>query len=300
MAKKWMNKKTVLTVGALLLIVGIVLTASILLSKEKAVAKVDGETISEDELYDAMAEKYGADTLNSLINDVLIEKEVTKEKITVSNKEIESELEDLKDSYGGEAAFNEAISASGVTLSDVKKDVKDYIKVEKLLKPRITITDEEMKTYFEENKDSFAQAEQVKASHILVDDEKTAKEIAKKLAAGADFASLAKKYSTDTTSAENGGDLGYFAKGEMDKAFENAAFALKINEISDPVKTDYGYQIIKVVEKKEAKEANYEDNKKQIKDAIFDEKIQTEYSTWLDELKKDYSIKNYLDTNKDS
>jgi foldase protein PrsA len=78
--------------------------------------------------------------------------------------------------------------------------------------------------------------------------------------------------------------------------FEDIAFSLPINEISEPVKSDYGYHIIKVEEKKEAKEANFDDSKAAIKETLIDEKMESEYTTWLEEKKKDYDIENSLES----
>ena len=168
--------------------------------------------------------------------------------------------------------------------------------VEKILGKDIDITEDEMKEYFEENKESFNEEEQVKASHILVKDEKTAKEVIEKLNAGEDFAELAKEYSTDEGSAEEGGDLGYFEYGDMVEEFSEAAFNLEEGEISEPVKSDYGYHIIKVTGKKEAKEATFEDHKEEIKTILFDNEINSKYQDWLDETKDKYKIKNSLDS----
>jgi foldase protein PrsA len=78
--------------------------------------------------------------------------------------------------------------------------------------------------------------------------------------------------------------------------FDDVAFTLPVNEISDPVKTDYGYHIIKVEEKKEAKEANFDDSKTEIKETLIEEKLETEYSTWLEDKKQDYDIENSLES----
>lgn len=288
------NKKMFIIITVLTL--AIVVFLSLALVKDDAIAKVDGESISKDELYDEMVKLYGAATVDQLISDKIVAAEAKKEKINISKKEIEEELDKLKESYGGEEVFNQTLESNNTTLADVEADIKNYLTIKKLLEPEIEITDEELKTYFDENKDSFGEAEQVKASHILVEDENKAKEIKAKLDAGEDFAALAKEYSTDESTKESGGELGYFAKGTMVTEFDDAAFTLAVNQISDPVKTEYGYHIIKVEDKKEAKEANFEDSKDEIKETLFEQKMETEYSSWLEEKKKDYDIENSLET----
>lgn len=294
MKEKLLRKKLVITIVTAL--VGLAIIAGILLStKDSVVAKVGDASISENELQQTLLDQYGADALDVLITNKLIELEADKQKITVSDEEVDEELATLAESYGGETALEEAVVASGMTMDDVRDDIINYIKTEKLLEPRIEITDEELQTYFDENKDTFATAEQVQASHILVADEATANEVKSKLDAGGDFSELAKEYSTDTTTAESGGDLGYFSSGDMVAEFEEVAFALGVNEISAPVKTENGYHIIKVVDHQEAKEANFEDSKEEIKDTLMNDKMSTEYTVWLKELKEEYKITNYLD-----
>lgn len=294
MKEKLLRKKLVITIVSSL--VGLAIIAGILLStKDSVVAKVGDTSISEEELQETLLDQYGADALDTLITNKLIELEADKQKVTVSEKEIEAEIATLAESYGDEDALEEAVTASGSTMDDVRNDIIVYLQTEKLLEPRIEITDEELQTYFDENKDTYATAEQVQASHILVADEATAKEVKSKLDAGEDFSELAKEYSTDTTTAESGGDLGYFSSGDMVAEFEEVAFALGENEISDPVKTEYGYHIIKVVDHQEAKEANFEDSKAEIKDTLMSEKMSTEYTTWLEELKEEYEITNNLE-----
>jgi foldase protein PrsA len=288
------NKKIVLIIAVLILAIGVFL--SFALPKDKAVAKVDGKAINKDELYDVMVEQYGAATVEQLIADKIVASEAKKEKVTITDKELNEEVDKLKESYGGEEVFNQMLESNNTTVDALKDDLKNYLTIRKLLEPQIKITDEELQTYFDENKDSFGEAEQVKASHILVADEATANEIKQKLADGADFAELAKEYSTDEGTMENGGELGFFAKGTMVTEFDDVAFTLPVNEISDPVKTDYGYHIIKVEEKKEAKEANFDDSKKEIKETLIQQKMETEYSTWLEEKKKDYDIENSLES----
>ncbi|MEH7494620.1 peptidylprolyl isomerase [Neobacillus niacini] len=288
------NKKLVSIIAVLILAIGVFLTFA--LPKDKVVAKVDGEAISKDELYDVMVEQYGAATVEQLIADKIVATEAKKEKVTITDEELNKEVDKLKESYGGEDVFNQMLESNNTTLNVLKEDLKNYLTIRKLLEPQIEITDEELQTYFEENKDSFGEGERVKASHILVADEATANEIKQKLADGADFAELAREYSTDEGTKENGGELGFFAKGTMVTEFDDVAFTLPVNEISDPVKTEYGYHIIKVEEKKEAKEANFDDSKTEIKETLIEQKLETEYSTWLENKKQDYDIENSLES----
>ncbi|MCR8848034.1 peptidylprolyl isomerase [Rossellomorea sp. SC111] len=290
------KKKQSITLWSL--IGGVVLIGSLLavfgFSKEDAVAKVGSETISKEDLYTTLVDQYGDGALDTLIAEKIVKLESEKKDLTVKDSEIKKELEKIKGQYDSEEAFNEALASSGSDLDSVKENIKTYLLTEKLLKDRIKITDDQIKEYFEANKDTFAQEEQVEASHILVDDEKTAQEVKKKLDEGGDFAELAKEYSTDTSNAESGGELGYFGKGEMVAEFDDKAFSMKKGEISDPVKTEFGYHIIKVTGKKEAKEAVLADHKDEIKDILFDQALQTEYGTWLSEKKKEYKIENTL------
>ncbi|AKO91360.1 MULTISPECIES: foldase protein PrsA [Priestia] len=289
---KKLFKRKVMYIILSVALVALIVCGGWVYSKEQVVASVDGSDITKDDVYNLLADQNGAAAVDTLITEKIIDKEAEKEDIKITAKQVNQELDDLKEQYGGEDTFNQTLEASGVSLSSLKEDIKKNKEIEELLRPSIKITEKEMKEYFNENKDSFAQAAQVKASHILVDDEKTAKEIKEKLDKGEDFATLAKKYSTDTATSESGGELGYFEEGTMTDEFDKKAFSMKKGEISDPVKTDYGYHIIKVEDVKEAKQASYKDSKAQVKEAIFNEKLQTEYSTWLEKKKKEYDITN--------
>ncbi|MEH7886292.1 peptidylprolyl isomerase [Bacillus sp. JJ1609] len=291
MLKSILNKNMIFP-AVLILLITLIVTVGF--AKKETAASINGEKISKDELYQKMTHLYGEDTLDSLITNKVIELESEKQKIKVTGTEIDEELTKLQDSYGGEDAFASALQQNNVSIDQVREDIEYYLLAEKMIEPSIKITEEEMKTYFEENKDSFDQKEQVKASHILVKDEAAAKKVKEELDNGKDFAELAKKYSTDKSNAEAGGDLGYFAKGEMAEEFEKAAFNLKIDEISEPVKTEFGYHIIKVSDKKAAKAAEFEDHKNEIKEKLLDEKIQAEYPNWLKDKKANYKIKQYL------
>ncbi len=173
----------------------------------------------------------------------------------------------------------------------------------KEIEKKINVTDADVKAYYEKNKAEFSEPESVKASHILVkvpqdadekawkDAEAKIKDIKKKLDGGADFAKLAQEMSDDPGSKAKGGDLGFFSKGRMVPEFEAAAFALKPGEVSQPVKTPFGYHLIKVVEKKDAHEKSFDEVKDQVKQNLLNQKRREALDSLLLNLKKQYPVK---------
>ncbi|PKM87975.1 MAG: foldase [Firmicutes bacterium HGW-Firmicutes-12] len=294
------RSQSLILVFLLLVALGIgVITGKYVLSEgsiinNDIVAKVNEKGIDKEELYKVMLKQSGAQSLDLLITNEIVNQEADKQNISVSEEEIDTEMEEIYEYYGGQEAVVQELATSGLTLEDLREDINMNTKLKKLLEKRITISEEDMKAYFEENKDQFVEEEQVKASHILLDSEETAKEIKEKLAEGQDFSELAKTYSTDTSNKEYGGDLGYFTRGKMVPEFDQAAFSLKEGEISEPIKTEFGYHIILVVDKKDKQEANYDENKSAVKDALLEQDMQTEYETWLAEKYSEYTIENYL------
>lgn len=177
----------------------------------------------------------------------------------------------------------------GPEIEDKLQDLKKRLIVESFLKKKVEVeskvSDEDMKTFYEQNKDKFKSGEQIKASHILVKTEKEAKDILAQLKSGGNFEELAKKHSVDSSSAK-GGDLGWFGKGSMVPVFEKAATALKEGQISDVVKSDFGFHIIKLTGKRPAGIRPFEEVKEQIKGAIMPTKQQEVFQKIKDDLKK--------------
>jgi len=254
------------------------------------VATVDGEKILQTELDEALRSQYGAEMLNTLIDNKIIELEAKKEDITVSDDAIKAEYDELVESYGGKDALQETLDANGLTKASVQDNIRMYLLTKNVIANSIDISDEELKQYFEENKADYGQQEQVAASHIFLEDEETAKEVEAKLKAGEDFAELAKTYSIDTDTSEDGGDLGYISRGQMDEQFEEAAFALGKDEVSGVVQSVEGYHIIKVTGKVPAEDAVFEDVKDEVYETLLESRINEEYSTWLTEKQEQYKI----------
>ena len=158
-------------------------------------------------------------------------------------------------------------------LDEAKKQIMVAIFLQENIEKKVNVKNPDVKKYFKENKEEFKTDEQVKAKHILVKTEEEAKEIIVKLAKGEEFVLLAKEFSTDPSAKTNNGDLGWFSKGRMVKPFENAAFDLKKGEYTkNPVQTPFGWHIILVEDKKEAKELTFDEAKEDLKVSLVQKK----------------------------
>ncbi|AIY06560.1 foldase protein [Planococcus sp. PAMC 21323] len=286
-----MKKMIYISIGVLAATAIFILAA---FNGDETVAKVGDREITKDALYEKLVATSGAATLDVMISNEVVDQEAEKAKVEVTQEEIDAEMAVYEEQYGGAEGLEEALASSGMSTADLEEEMKIYLKVEKIIGPDIEITDEQMSTYFEENKEAFEQSSKVEANHILVETQAEADEVKAKLDDGSDFSELAAEYSIDESNAENGGALGEFGAGEMAPEFEEAAFSMEVDEISEPVETDYGFHIIQVTSKTEAKEATLEDSKEQIKEILFDEALNTKYAEWLAEKIESYNIVNKL------
>jgi foldase protein PrsA len=257
------------------------------------VATVNGTKITKDQLYEEMYSQGGNSLLESLITQELINQEAKKSNITVSDEDIEAELERQAAASGMsvEDMMQMFMYYYGYAEEDIREMGSQQAVIRKLLSPQIEITEEMIQQYYEENTDQFTTPEQVRASHILVDTEEEALEIVNELNKGADFAALAQERSTDTASAANGGDLDYFARGRMLAEFEEAAFSMKVGEVTKvPVKSEYGYHIIKKTDHKAESVATLEESRDKIISILEDEELYTLMQTWMTDLRANAKI----------
>lgn len=267
------------------------------------VAKVNGKKITREEFNNMMMRlvqqqeqsgaKVGAEqrlqgennVLDSLIEYNLVVQAAKRQKIKVSKDEVNKQFNEISKQFPDKKSFREQLSRMGLS----ERKLRALIEEEKLY----TKFGEQVKKVKVTPKDIADAYVQVHARHILIQSEKgkekaaekKAKEVLAKIKAGGDFAALAKQYSDDPGSKENGGDLGFFGQGQMVPAFEKAAFALKKNQVSELVKSDYGYHIIQVLDRKEATGKDFEKQKKDLEKQVKEKKGQEAYKQMLDDLK---------------
>lgn len=296
---------------------------------KEAVAKVNGKSITKEEFLKRFETKkaqmeafYGKDfftkkenesyvtqikydVLETMINEVLLLKRAEELKVVPDDKTIQDainkNIEDAKKQLGGEDKFNQTLKDLKITLEDYKGYIKNQTIIEKLydeVVKNVKVTDDEIKKYYNENIYDFTEKpNKMNVSHILVKTEDEAKKVKAELDGGAKFEDVAKKYSQDPGSKDKGGNLGdvYYNDKNYDKTFMSNAIALPKGQISAPVKTQFGYHIIKVNSKEEYKQIPLEKVKADIEKTLLGDKKQKTFEEELQKLKDKAKIKRYTE-----
>lgn len=256
-------------------------------------ASVNGQKITKGELDTKLeAGPSGKQMLGQLIQTALLDQYAKQKAITASDTEIQKKIDDIKSRYPA-GQFDALIKQQGLTIDDVKEIVKQQVLLEKAVAPQVHVGDPDVKAFFDKNHASYDRAEQVRARHILVPDLKTAQIVEQKLKQGQKFEDLAKEYSTDPGSKDKGGELGWFGKGQMVPAFQDAAFSLPVGRISQPVKSPFGYHIIQVEERRPAQQATLANTAPLIKQQLTQQQEAQLVPGFLNSLRTDAKIEIY-------
>lgn len=258
---------------------------------------------------DDQMEELKKDVLEGLIEREVLYQESQKAGIKIADQKVEDQVAAIKKRFPNEEEFKKALAGMGLTEEDVREQIQHGLAIRELIDQKVAnkvvITDEETKAYYDANPQLFNQPEEVKASHILIKVEPTAddatkaaarkkvEELQQKLKDGGDFAELAKENSEGPSNAR-GGDLGYFKRGQMVKPFEDVAYSMKIDEVSDLVETRFGYHLIKVSDKKPEQTLAYADVKDKIAQRLKQEKVEKDATLYVEDLKKGAKIEKSL------
>ena len=231
---------------------------------DSAIATVNGQAISKAQ-FDSKLESSPAalGTLQQMVRDALIQQYAKNNNITVSDADIAKREDELKANFPN-GSWDEMLKSRGLTEKDVHDALQEQLIIDQAVGKDIKITDAQVKAYFDKNHAAFDKPEQVKAKHILVPDMKTAEKVEADLKAGKDFAAEAHQYSMDPGSKDKGGELGYFRRGQMVPAFDKAAFSLPVGQVSQPVKSPFGYHIIVVEERQPGVKATLDNSRDKI------------------------------------
>ena len=266
------------------------------------------------------------------IVSTLVDKEIVRElvhqegkanKVKIDAASVDKEFQGVMKPYGNKDKFQQALKARGLTEDELRHSIKVDLIAKKLIdeqvRGKIKITDKDVKSYFESNQKKFLRPEAYRAHHIFIsifppemikttpinelkaqketldkEAKKKADSILAELKSGGKFSELAKKYSHDSGSAQNGGDLDFIYKGVFDPAFDAAISKMKVGDISDVVKTPFGYHIIQLGETKPAEQAPFAEMEEAIQKHLFLEQAKKRVEKFVQGLKKKAKIEVLL------
>lgn len=244
----------------------------------KTLATVGGAAISEADVEQMVAAllQHGQNVNNDQGRKMVLEQLISKKLLL---------LDAQKNLFEYDPEFKKELEA-------VKNDLLVNFTMKKTLE-KVTVSEAEVKEYYEKNKQNLVEGEKVGASHILVADEGKAKEILEKIDAKEISFEDAARAESSCPSAENGGNLGEFTRGQMVPEFDEACFSMEVGEIKGPVKTQFGYHLIKLNSKSESKELAFDDVKEQIKSNLLGQKQQEAYTSKINQLKILYPVDRF-------
>ena len=288
---------------------------------EGPVALVNDKPIASNKYFDELEkiQKHGAkipeerltrikdNILKRLIEAELVKQAVVKENVIVADTEIGTAYSEYKKRFKTDEQFLNYLKHGKLNESDIKNRIREKKALEKLInkKGSLTVGDQEAREFYDKNQRFYQQKEAVQASHILIklakDAGSEAEGAAKKkiddvhlmIKRGQDFGVTAKKHS-EGPSAPKGGDLGFFTRGQMVKAFEDKAFTMSPGEVCEPIRTRFGFHIIKVMERRSEKQKSFEEVKSQIFESLKNKKFFQERRQLLEQLRKEAKIEKKL------
>lgn len=212
-------------------------------------------------------------------------------KLTITDEEIDEQIKKIKEQTGGEDKFKEQLEKYKITEDELKEQLKDNALSQKFkvwFSENFKPSEDEVK---EKYKGSEFEGPEITASHILVEKEEEAKKVKERLEKGEDFEKVAKEVSKDPSAAKNSGSLGAFTKGVMVKEFYDAAVSLEIGKISDPVKSKFGYHIIKVTSKVDDFDKFSDKGKTSIKSKLEQKILNENFMKEFEKIKKEVGFK---------
>ncbi len=268
---------------------------------------IEGFANRQQKVPNRIALRYRESIIKRLIEEELLKQETEKKKVKIEATAVDAEFAKYKEMFKDEERFKRYLETAKTSVEQIKENIISNLKFQALIKQngQGVVGDDVVAKYYQENVDKYKVKEQVKASHVFLKlskdakpeeiqaAEAKAKSIYNEIKAGLAFEEAAKKYS-EGPNKDKGGDLNYIVRGRMVKAFDDKAFSLNINEVSEPVKTEFGIHIIKVTDKKPERVKPLEEVKENIKVMLENRAIREARHQLVAQLVKDAKVERFL------
>lgn len=256
------------------------------------VVRVNGTAIRQSEVLERLWKRYGSQTLEEMIDELLMRQAAAAKKITASPAEVDKRFSRLQAQFGSRELLVSQLEQAGTTVAKVKEDLAEEIVRERLVLDAkgIKVGDDELKKAFDANKDKLGKPEAAHLRHILAKNEAEANEIVAKIKGGADFQTLARERSLAASGKAAGGDYGFVSRGMLPPEIDEVAFSLKAGEVK-VVPGPRGQHILQVVEKRAAQAASFDEVKEDLREMLLAEKLKDASQPYLLELRRKADIK---------
>ncbi len=256
------------------------------------VVRVNGTPIRQSEVLERLWKRHGSQTLEEMIDELLMRQAAAAKKITASPAEVDRRFARLQAQFGSKELLISQLEQAGTTIAKVKEDLAEEIVRERLVTDSkgLKIGEAELKTAFEANKDKLGKPEAAHLRHILVKTEAEANELVAKIKGGADFQNLAREKSQAASGKATGGDYGFVSRGMLPPEIDEVAFSLKPGEIK-VIAGPRGSHILQVLEKRAPKTASFDEVKDDLREMLLAEKLKEASAPFLLELRRKADIK---------
>jgi peptidyl-prolyl cis-trans isomerase SurA len=241
--------------------------------------------------------------LEKLIEEKLIDQEAKKSGIKVTSKEVEGAIEEVKRRYAvDQENFEKLLAAEGVTLETFKKEIEKQILRTKVINWAVKVEpmagEKELRDFYQKHIDRYRVNESYRISHILFpipkdasleqsrEIRKRSQKVLERIKGGEDFGEMALLYSEDPSSRKDGGDMGYFKRGELLPTLEREALRLQVGEVSGVIRTEFGFHIVKLLDRKGGEPPSFEEVKEKVQADYYDREMEKAYLQFLSKLKE--------------
>ncbi len=263
-------------------------------TQDKTMVSVNGEKVTKGQLDNRLEGQAGKATLQQMVDTALVLQYGKQQNISITDKEIQDQLNQLEQRFPP-GQFETILKNQGLSLDDAKNIERVQLIVKKAVDNQIAVSDAQIADFFNKNQSLYSTPAQVRARHILVKTKADADSIEVQLRGGANFATLATKFSVDPGSKAAGGELGWFGSGQMVKPFSDAAFAMSVGQISQPVQSPFGWHIIQLEGKRPPHSASLAEATPKVRAMLVQQQEAAQGGPFIEQLRSKASIQVYDD-----